>query len=86
MPYAVVNHLRMHDEVAGPGDPVLLIAGLAAPGVNWALPVETQVRARARRIRRARVGVLPGAHALHIEAAEAFSRAVVRFLTSARSQ
>ncbi len=37
MPYAIVNRIRMHYEVAGQGDPVLLISGLSSPGANWAL-------------------------------------------------
>ncbi len=37
MPYAVINKIRMHYEVSGQGPPVLLINGLSAPAVNWAL-------------------------------------------------
>lgn len=40
MPYAVVNKIRIHYEVAGHGDPVVLIAGLGAPAVHWALQVK----------------------------------------------
>jgi 3-oxoadipate enol-lactonase len=40
MPYAVVNTIRMHYEVAGQGDPVLMINGLSAPAANWALQVK----------------------------------------------
>ncbi len=40
MPYAIVNRIRMHYEVSGQGDPVLLISGLSAPAVNWALQVK----------------------------------------------
>jgi pimeloyl-ACP methyl ester carboxylesterase len=39
MPYAVINKIRMHYEVAGHGDPVLLISGLSAPAANWVLQV-----------------------------------------------
>ena len=39
MPYAVINKIRMHYEVTGDGDPVLLINGLSAPAVGWALQV-----------------------------------------------
>jgi pimeloyl-ACP methyl ester carboxylesterase len=37
MPYAIINKIRMHYEVSGQGAPVLLINGLSAPAVNWAL-------------------------------------------------
>ena len=37
MPYAILNNIRMHFEVSGKGDPVLLINGLSAPAVSWAL-------------------------------------------------
>jgi 3-oxoadipate enol-lactonase len=36
VPFATVNEIRMHYEVAGQGDPVLMINGLSAPAVNWA--------------------------------------------------
>jgi 3-oxoadipate enol-lactonase len=39
VPYAVINKIRMHYEVTGDGDPVLLINGLSAPAVGWALQV-----------------------------------------------
>ena len=37
MPFAVVNQIRMRYEVSGQGAPVLMINGLSAPSVNWAL-------------------------------------------------
>lgn len=37
MPYAIINNIRMHYEVTGQGAPLLLINGLSAPAVNWAL-------------------------------------------------
>jgi pimeloyl-ACP methyl ester carboxylesterase len=37
MPYAIINKIRMHYEVSGHGDGVLLINGLSAPAANWAL-------------------------------------------------
>jgi pimeloyl-ACP methyl ester carboxylesterase len=37
MPYAIINKIRMHYQVSGEGAPVLLINGLSAPAVNWAL-------------------------------------------------
>ena len=37
MPYAIVNKIRMHYAVSGQGAPVLMINGLSAPSVNWAL-------------------------------------------------
>ncbi len=37
MPYAIINRIRMHYEVSGQGAPVLMINGLSAPAVNWAL-------------------------------------------------
>jgi pimeloyl-ACP methyl ester carboxylesterase len=40
MPYAVINKIRMHYDVTGQGDPVLLINGLSAPSVGWALQVK----------------------------------------------
>ncbi|MBI4634848.1 MAG: alpha/beta fold hydrolase [Candidatus Rokubacteria bacterium] len=40
MPYAIINKIRMHYEVAGAGDPVLLINGLSAPAANWVLQVK----------------------------------------------
>jgi pimeloyl-ACP methyl ester carboxylesterase len=43
MAYAVINKIRMHYEVAGQGDPVLMINGLAAPAANWALQVKALV-------------------------------------------
>jgi 3-oxoadipate enol-lactonase len=39
MPYAVINKIRMHYEVAGHGDPVLLINGLSAPAAGWTLQI-----------------------------------------------
>jgi hypothetical protein len=36
-------------------------------------------------IRRARLSVLPGGHAFFVEEADAFNRAVVRFLKGVRS-
>jgi len=44
MPYAIVNNIRMHFEVSGKGDPVLLINGLSAPAAAG--------RSRRRRWRR----------------------------------
>jgi pimeloyl-ACP methyl ester carboxylesterase len=40
MPYAVLNKIRMRYEVTGQGPPVLLINGLSAPSVGWALQVK----------------------------------------------
>lgn len=40
MPYAIINRIRMHYEVAGHGDAVLMINGLAAPAAHWALQVK----------------------------------------------
>lgn len=37
VPYAVINKIRMHYEVTGKGDPVLLINGLSSSAVGWAL-------------------------------------------------
>jgi pimeloyl-ACP methyl ester carboxylesterase len=37
MSYAVINNIRVHFEIAGKGDPVLLINGLSSPAANWAL-------------------------------------------------
>jgi pimeloyl-ACP methyl ester carboxylesterase len=35
MAYAILNGIRLRYEIAGNGDPVLLIAGLSMPGVMW---------------------------------------------------
>ncbi len=35
MPFAKINKIRVHYEVYGTGDPVLMIQGLSAPGINW---------------------------------------------------
>lgn len=35
MPFAKINKIRIHYEVYGTGDAVLLLNGLSAPGVNW---------------------------------------------------
>ena len=40
MAYAIVNGIRLHYEVTGEGPPVLLISGLGAPAVGWALQVQ----------------------------------------------
>lgn len=40
MAYAIVNGIRVHYEVTGGGPPVLLISGLGAPAVGWALQVK----------------------------------------------
>ena len=40
MPYAIINKIRIHYEVAGQGAPVLMINGLSAPAVSWALQVK----------------------------------------------
>ncbi len=37
MPYAAINKIRMQYTVSGQGDPVLLVNGLSAPSINWAL-------------------------------------------------
>lgn len=39
MPFAIINKVRMHYEVYGTGDPVLMINGLSGPAVNWQLQV-----------------------------------------------
>lgn len=43
MPYAVINKIRMHYEVTGQGPPVILISGLSAPSIGWALQVKALV-------------------------------------------
>ena len=35
MPFAQINKIRIHYEIYGAGDPVLMINGLSAPGINW---------------------------------------------------
>lgn len=40
MPYATINGIRMHFEVTGKGDAVLLVSGLSSPGIGWALQVQ----------------------------------------------
>ena len=40
MAYAIVNGIRIHYEVAGAGDPVLLVNGLGSPAVSWSLQVK----------------------------------------------
>lgn len=40
MAFAIINGIRIHYEIAGEGDPVLLINGLSAPAVNWGLQVK----------------------------------------------
>ena len=40
MAVAVVNKIRIHYDVAGEGDAVLLVNGLSAPSVNWVLQVK----------------------------------------------
>jgi len=40
MPYAIINKIRMHYEVSGTGAPLLLINGLSAPSVGFALQVK----------------------------------------------
>jgi pimeloyl-ACP methyl ester carboxylesterase len=40
MAYAIVNGIRMHYEVAGNADAVLLIAGMSMPGAMWAPQVK----------------------------------------------
>jgi pimeloyl-ACP methyl ester carboxylesterase len=47
MPYAILNKIRVHYDISGEGDAVLLINGLSAPSVGWAL----QVKALAPRFR-----------------------------------
>lgn len=37
MPYATINKIRMHYEVSGQGAPVLMLSGLSAPAISWAL-------------------------------------------------
>jgi 3-oxoadipate enol-lactonase len=44
MPHAIVNEIRMHYEVSGQGDLVLLINGLSAPAVNWTLQAKALER------------------------------------------
>jgi pimeloyl-ACP methyl ester carboxylesterase len=40
MAYAIINGIRMHYEIAGTGDAVLLISGLSMPGAMWAPQVK----------------------------------------------
>jgi len=40
MAYAIVNGIRVHYDVSGDGPPVLLISGLGAPAIGWALQVK----------------------------------------------
>jgi 3-oxoadipate enol-lactonase len=35
MAYAIINGIRMHYELTGIGDPVILLAGLSMPGAIW---------------------------------------------------
>jgi pimeloyl-ACP methyl ester carboxylesterase len=44
MSYAIINKIRMHYEVSGQGPPVLLINGLSAPAVTWALQAKALAR------------------------------------------
>ena len=39
MPYATVNGIRIHYEVYGQGDPILMINGLSIPAVGWLFQV-----------------------------------------------
>jgi pimeloyl-ACP methyl ester carboxylesterase len=39
MPHVSLNGIQLHFEVAGTGDPVLLVSGLGAPAIGWALQV-----------------------------------------------
>lgn len=39
MPYATVNGIRVHYEVYGQGDPILMINGLSIPAVGWLFQV-----------------------------------------------
>ena len=40
MPYATLNGIRIHYEVYGQGDPVLLVSGLGGAAVGWLLQVK----------------------------------------------
>ena len=40
MAYAIINGIRMHYDIAGNGDAVLLISGLSMPGAAWAPQVK----------------------------------------------
>lgn len=40
MPFATLNGIRIHYEVHGEGDPLLLISGLSAPAANWLFQVK----------------------------------------------
>lgn len=39
MPYATLDGIRVHYEVEGSGEPLLLVSGLSAPGANWLFQV-----------------------------------------------
>ena len=43
MAYAIINGIRMHYEIAGAGDPVLLVAALSMPGAMWGPQVKALV-------------------------------------------
>ena len=40
MAYAIINGIRMHYEIAGAGDPVLMLAAVSMPGAMWAPQVK----------------------------------------------
>lgn len=40
MAYAIINGIRLHYDIAGTGDAVLLISGLSMPGAMWAPQVK----------------------------------------------
>lgn len=40
MPFAEIDGARLHYEVAGEGDPLLLISGLSSPAANWVFQVK----------------------------------------------
>ncbi len=82
MPFAHINKIRIHYEIYGAGDPVLMVSGLSAPGINWLYQVRdlSQHFQLARLIPKAKLKLIAGGHGFFIEEAEAFNGAVLAFL------
>ncbi len=78
MPFAQINKIRIHYEIYGAGDPVLMV------GRDDIFTPPAFSRTLARLIPKGKLKIIAGGHGFFIEEAPAFNRAVLPFLRRVR--